>query len=133
MASGEDGSFHDGFILALPKADAPPTSLLGLPASLLPSGITSVRTKVELPEGKSPASALSGHSAPQPTVQLIVNKRVPLVGWFILVTALFCSQSSGAAIDFQRAEVPGETCFPPLLLARLRHLDPHGLSFHCFL
>jgi len=133
MASGEDGSFHDGFILALPKADAPPTSLLGLPASLLPSGITSVRTKVELAEGKSPASAISGHSAPQPTVQLIVNKRVPLVGWFILVTALFCSQSSGAAIDFQRAEVPGETCFPPLLLARLRHLDPHGLSFHCFL
>ncbi|KAL1523394.1 hypothetical protein AB1Y20_018336 [Prymnesium parvum] len=111
-------ALHEELRFAVPNLEAP-HSLLGVPTFRLPSSIHSLKLQTVNEFGSSESHggyasrASSSHhgisrtssefSLPPPTVKMTVERRVPLVGWALLVLALICSQSGGAATKFQYA------------------------------
>ena len=88
-------------VLAVPEAVDVTQPRMCLPTSLLPSGVEAVR--MEKLESLAMPSARGEAGLPLPTIQLTVEKRVPLVGWALLALALLASQSGGAVTDMQQA------------------------------
>jgi len=87
-------------VLALPQPDDDAVFDSGrsclVPYSL-PSAVQSVRVTVVASEAGPDVEAV----ADGPQIQLTVEKRVPLVGWLLLATALTLSNSGGPTADLQ--------------------------------
>ncbi|KAL1530117.1 hypothetical protein AB1Y20_001037 [Prymnesium parvum] len=100
--SKQAGGTADGLMLAVPARTAG-YSLLGIPVNLLPSSVQAVKLeRLDKPDIPKSPSAWSVVSPQHHTVQMTVEKQVPIFGWCLLTFALVGSQSAGAASDLQQ-------------------------------